>query len=31
LATWVLAKKNEGWQIAAYQNTRNADGELPGA
>jgi uncharacterized protein (TIGR02246 family) len=30
-ATWVLAKKNDGRRIAAYQNTRSAHGEQPGA
>lgn len=30
-ATWVLAKENDAWLIAAYQNTRNADAQLPGA
>jgi len=30
-ATWVLAKQSNTWLIAAYQNTRNADGTLPGA
>lgn len=30
-ATWVLAKKNDSWQIAAYQNSRDADTVLPGA
>jgi uncharacterized protein (TIGR02246 family) len=29
-ATWVLAKENNAWLIAAYQNTRNEDSELPG-
>ena len=30
-ATWVLQKQADEWLIAAYQNTRNADGQLPGA
>jgi uncharacterized protein (TIGR02246 family) len=30
-ATWVLTKENDGWLIAAYQNTRTADTTLPGA
>jgi uncharacterized protein (TIGR02246 family) len=30
-ATWVLAKEHDKWLIAAYQNTRNADAQLPGA
>jgi uncharacterized protein (TIGR02246 family) len=31
-ATWVLAKKpDQKWYVAAYQNTRNADAQLPGA
>jgi len=29
-ATWVFEKQNGTWFIAAYQNTRNADGTLPG-
>lgn len=30
-ATWVIAKEDGEWRIAAYQNSRNADGKLPGA
>lgn len=30
-ATWVLTTKNNRWLIAAYQNTRRADAQLPGA
>lgn len=30
-ATWVLTKENNAWLIAAYQNTRMADAQLPGA
>jgi uncharacterized protein (TIGR02246 family) len=29
-ATWVFSKENGAWLIAAYQNTRMADGTLPG-
>jgi uncharacterized protein (TIGR02246 family) len=29
-ATWVLTRDADAWHIAAYQNTRNADSELPG-
>jgi len=30
-ATWVIAKENGTWLIAAYQNTRNEDTQLSGA
>lgn len=30
-ATWTCAKQNGKWYLAAYQNTRNADGKLPGS
>ncbi|WP_271217491.1 SgcJ/EcaC family oxidoreductase [Streptosporangium carneum] len=30
-ATWTLARQGGEWFIAAYQNTRNVDGKLPGA
>jgi|SRR5882757_5575238 len=29
-ATWVLARTNGSWLIAAYQNSRDADSALPG-